>query len=178
MDSTIKIGQILDSVKQVTMSPSALETLCEFERVIDENGLYAFLNWKSGELVEGPIISAYRVKCTFMWPLEKMPDPSGAKRLLPYGCKITYRKAWLKYPIKVKTPSDYREGIKKPRIAKVKVWLVEINMPKYLMKDIKQSSEEIQDKNYGGEEMGAEQKAAIDANTDRQDQQNFLPPGV
>src|SRR5208282_4837178 len=104
MGIALRIGQILDSIKAVTMSPSALETLCEFERVIDENGLYAFHHWKQGELCDGPIISAYRVRCTFFWPLDKMPDPSGAKRLLPYGCKVTYRKAWLKYPIKVKTP--------------------------------------------------------------------------
>ena len=175
MGSEIKIGQILDSIRQVTMSPAALETLCEFERVIDESGLYAFHNWKSGELVSGPIISAYRVKCTFMWPLDKMPDPSGAERLLTYGCKISYRKAWLKYPIKVKTPSDYREGIKKPKIAKIKVWLVEINMPSFLMKEIKQSSEEIMDKSFETPDIGQEQEQAIDTNQDQMDQQNFMP---
>jgi len=143
--SETNIQAILDNIKQVSMSPSSVETLCEFERVIDENGLYAFHHWKQGELVEGPIISTYRVKCTFFWPLEKMPDPSGAERLLPYGVKVYYRKAWFKFPKKVENENDFRAAIKKPKIVKCKVWLVTIDMPKYLMKDITQSSEEILD---------------------------------
>ncbi len=142
MDS-IKIGNILDSVKQVSMSPSSLETLCEFERVIDENGLYAFHHWKEGELCDGPIISAYRIKCTFWWPIELMPDPSGAQRLLAYGVKVSYRKGWLTYPIKIESENDYRNGIKKPKLAKMRIWLVTINMPKFLIKEVKFGSEEI-----------------------------------
>lgn len=141
----VKIAAILDNVKSVTMSPSAMETLCEFERVIDENGLYAFHHWKDGELVAGPSISAYRVTCTFSWPLEMMPDPAGAQRLLSYGVKVYYKKAWLVYPVKVKSEEDFRSTIKKPKLARVKVWLVTINMPKYLIKEIKQSSKEIID---------------------------------
>jgi hypothetical protein len=139
----INISAILNNIKQVSLSPSSMELLCEFERVIDENGLYAFHHWKQGELVSGPNISTYRVKCTFFWPLEKMPDPAGGRRLLSYGVKISYRKGWLVYPIKVKSEGDFRPEIKKPKLAKVKVWLVEINMPKYLMKEITQGSKEI-----------------------------------
>lgn len=141
----IDIQSILDNIKQVSMSPSSLETVCEFERVIDENGLYAFHHWKDGELVSGPNITAYRVICTFCWPLEKMPDPSGAQRLLSYGIKVYYKKAWLVYPIKVKSEDDFRSNINKPKLARIKVWLVTINMPKYLIKEIKQSSKEIID---------------------------------
>jgi hypothetical protein len=145
------------------MSTSSLETLCEFERVIDENGLYAFHNWKMGELVEGPTSSAYRVTCTFFWPLEKMPDPSGAKRLLSYGVKISYRKAWLKYPIKIKSESDFRPGIKKAKIAKTKVWLVTINIPKFLIKDIKQGSKEIIDADMDMGDISKNYKTKIDS---------------
>ena len=141
----VDIGAILTNIKQVSMSPSSMETICEFERVIDENGLYAFHHWKDGELVSGPNITAYRVTCTFSWPLEKMPDPAGAQRLLSYGCKIYYKKAWLVYPIKIKSENDFRANIKKPKLARIKVWLVTINMPKYLIKEIKQSSKEIID---------------------------------
>lgn len=145
----IDIAAILDNIKQVSLSPSSMETVCEFERVIDENGLYAFHHWKSGELVSGPNISAYRVICTFCWPLEKMPDPAGAQRLLSYGVKVYYKKAWLVYPIKIKSEDDFRETIKKPKLARIKVWLVTINMPKYLIKEIKQSSSEIMDQEMG-----------------------------
>ena len=141
----VDIDAILTNIKQVSMSPSSTETLCEFERVIDENGLYAFHHWKDGELVSGPNITAYRVTCTFSWPLEKMPDPAGAQRLLSYGVKVYYKKAWLVYPVKIKSEDDFRPNIKKPKLARIKVWLVTINIPKYLIKDIKQSSKEIAD---------------------------------
>ena len=158
----VNIQAILDNIKQVSMSPSSMELLCEFERVIDENGLYAFHHWKQGELVEGPIVTAYRVKCTFFWPLEKMPDPSGAKRLLNYGVKVQYRKGWLVFPIKVKSEDDFRPEIKKPKLAKTKVWLVTINMPKYLMKEITQGSEEIMNQELNTADLNDNYQQDID----------------
>ncbi|VVC05044.1 Uncharacterised protein [uncultured archaeon] len=139
----VDIQAILNNIKQVTLSPSSLETLCEFERVLDENGFYAFLNWKDGELVSGPNISAYRIVCTFAFPLEKMPDPAAPKRLLSVGAKIYFKKAWLEYPVKITSEDDFRPTIKKPKIAKTRIWLVTINLPKYLINDIRQGSEEI-----------------------------------
>jgi hypothetical protein len=139
----VNIQAIFDNLRQVCMAPSSTEILCEFERVIDENGLYAFENWKDGELISGPNCTPYRVQCSFYWLLSRMPDPSGASRLIPYGVKINYRKGWLVYPVKVKSEDDYRDGIKKPKLVKTRIWIVDINMPKYLMKDIKQGSEEI-----------------------------------
>jgi hypothetical protein len=139
------IRSVLDNIKQVSLSPSSMEILQEFERVIDENGLYAFANWKTLELVDGPKISAYRVKCTFTSPLTKMPDPAGGERLIPYGAIIEYKKAFMVYPIKVRSESDFRPAIKKPKLIKSPVWLVTIDMPKYLIKDITKGSLEIMD---------------------------------
>ena len=158
MAGGINIQAILDNIRDVTMSPSSMETICEFERVIDENGLYAFHHWKEGELVSGPNITAYRVTCTFSWPLAKMPDPAGAARLMSYGVKIYYKKAWLVYPIKIKSEDYFRPTIKKPKLARVKVWLVTINMPKYLMKEIKQSSKEIMDQEFDTSDISQEQE--------------------
>lgn len=141
----VDINSILSNIKQVSMSPSSMDIMQEFERVIDENGCYAFENFTSLELVEGPIISAYRIKCIFMSPLKRMPDPSGARRLIPYGVIIKYKKAWLKYPINIKSEDDFRPTIKKPKIAKTKVWLIYIDMPKFLIKNISVGSKEIMD---------------------------------
>ena len=66
-----------------------LGVLKDFERVLDELDIYVFDNWKDGELLQGPTDSRHFVTCSFMWPLEKMPDPSGGKRLLDRGCKDT-----------------------------------------------------------------------------------------
>lgn len=165
----VDIGAILDNIKQVSLSPSSIETLCEMERVIDENGLYAFFNWIDGELVSGPNITSYRVTCTFCWPLEKMPDPAGAQRLIPLGCKIFYKKAWLVYPIKIKSEDDFRPAIKKPKLARIKVWLVTINMPKYLIAEIKQSSKEIMDNELDSSDMNASYEQNISADENQMD---------
>jgi len=157
--SSVNIQNIIDSIKQVSMSPSSIDVLCDFERVLDESGIYAFLNWEYGELCSGPNITEYRVECKFWWPENLMPDPAGALRLLGNDIKVTYKKGKLIYPIKIKSEKDYRDGaIKKPKLAKMKIWFVSINIPKYLMNDIKSSSNELMDidltkKDSAGEQM-------------------------
>jgi hypothetical protein len=122
-----------------------LLTLLDFERVLDELDLYAFKNWQIGELVSGPIISKYRVTCIFMWPKKLMPDPRGARRLLPFDCDVKYKKTTMKVPVKIEDPSDYRPGTHKAKLIEKKVWLVEITMPKSLMSDIRTGSVELED---------------------------------
>ena len=90
-----------------------LGVLKDFERVLDELDIYVFDNWKDGELLQGPTDSRHFVTCSFMWPLEKMPDPSGGKRLLDRGCKVTYQKDELLKPRQIKSPGDYRPGTTK-----------------------------------------------------------------
>ena len=79
-----------------------------------------------------------------MWPYKKMPDPRGGERLLDFGCQVRYKKDNLEYPVKVKTPHDYKPGTKMPKMAKTPVWLVEIVMPKSLMQEIHQGSMELE----------------------------------
>ena len=102
----LHVKDAIENTKMITMTDSAVNTLMDFERVIDELNVYAFANWKSGELVDGPKYERYFVSCTFMWPYKKMPDPRGGERLLDYDCTVTYRKDVLEYPIKVKSPDD------------------------------------------------------------------------
>ena len=139
------IKSVIENTKGIYMSESALQMLMDFERVIDEMNLYAFENWKTGELVRGPDIGKYRVSCTFMWPLTKMPDPAGAERLLAFGAKIKWGKDWLLYPVKIKNPDDFIPGTKKAKMARTPIWLVDINLPKSLLKDIQKGSTEIMD---------------------------------
>jgi hypothetical protein len=107
--------------------------------------IYAFKNWEIGELVQGPIISKYKVSCTFLWPENLMPDPRGGRRLLPFDCDVLYRRTNMKIPMKIEEPDDYMPGTKKARIIEKKVWLVEIVMPKSLMSDIRTGSIELED---------------------------------
>jgi len=137
--------QVAKNIRDIYMSDGSLTTLLDFERVLDEVDLYAFKNWGIGELVAGPEIGRYRVTCTFMWPENLMPDPRGARRLLPFDCKIEYYKKDIKIPVAINDPSDYRAGTKKARLITKPVWLVEITMPKALMNDIRTGSIEMED---------------------------------
>lgn len=137
---TTDLADIIENTKEIYMTNSSLDTLLDFERVLDELDLYAFDNWKMGELVKGPIYEKYWVSCTFMWPHKKMPDPRGGERLLDYGCEIKYSKGKLSYPVIVKDPIEFKPGTKFPKTAEVSIWLVEIIMPKKLMSDIHRGS--------------------------------------
>ena len=138
------IKDVIDNVKTLTMTDSAINTMMDFERVIDELDLYAFANWKKGELVEGPVYEKYFVTCTFMWPYKFMPDPRAAERLTDYGCEVGYMRDHLEYPVKIKQSTDFKPGTKFPKSAKAPVWLVKIVMPKTLMQEIHQGSMELE----------------------------------
>jgi hypothetical protein len=131
---------VLDIIKNVqnlyALTPS-LDTLKDFERVVDDLDVYVFENWEEGELLSGPKDSRHFVTCSFMWPAEKMPDPSGGKRLLDKGCKVTYKKDTLFKPRPIKSPDDYRPGTTKGKIDGHDIWVVEIRMPKKLIANFK-----------------------------------------
>ena len=134
------ISDVMDNTKERFMTDSSLNTLLDFERVLDELDTYVFANWKEGELVEGPVYEKYFVSCTFMWPYKMMPDPRGGERLLAYDCEVYYSKDVLEYPIPIEEPGDFEPGTKMPKMGKKPVWLVTIVMPKKLMQEIQQGS--------------------------------------
>jgi hypothetical protein len=138
------IRDLLNNTKEIFMTDSAVSTLLDFERVLDELDLYAFEHWKQGELVEGPVYEKYFVKCTFMWPYKRMPNPKGAVRLSEYDCDVIFKEDFFEHPITVKTPNDFQPGTKVPKLAKSPVWLVSIVMPKKLMQDIEQGALELE----------------------------------
>jgi hypothetical protein len=169
--------QVADNIKNIYMSEGSLLTLLDFERVLDELDLYAFANWEIGELVAGPDISKYRVSCTFLWPEKLMPDPRGARRLLPFDCDVKYKKTTMKVPVKIEDPSDYRPGTHKAKIIEKKVWLVEITMPKSLMSDIRTGSVELEDQDIDLQDLDDAYEQDLDKQEYQQDNngQNAQP---
>lgn len=141
----IDFVSIVDTIKGVYMSDGAMSTLLDFERVMDEADVYAFKNWIVGELVDGPIVGRYNCKCVFMWPYKLMPNPKGALRLANIGCKVTYGKGEIKVPVEVKDYEDFVPGTRYPKMAKRKVWFVEVVIPFELMDDIKEGSIDLAD---------------------------------
>lgn len=127
---------IINNIQTLYSSGSSLSVLKNFERVIDELDIYVFENWENGELVKGPLVDRHWVTCAFMWPKEEMPNPEGAKRLSDYGCKVVYKRDVLVEPREIHSEDDYIQGTKKGKLDEVPIWVVEIVMPKKLMKDI------------------------------------------
>lgn len=160
------LKDVINNTKEIFMTDSSLETLLDFERVLDELDTYVFKHWKMGELVEGPIYEKYFVTCTFMWPHKMMPDPRGGERLLDYDCEIYYAKDMLEYPIKVESPDDFEPGTKMPKIAKKPVWLVTIVMPKKLMQEIQQGSLELESATLDMEDIEQAYEEGSDDTTD------------
>ena len=154
--------QVAENIRDIYMSEGSLLSLLDFERVLDELDLYAFKNWAVGELVQGPEIGKYRVGCIFMWPEKLMPDPRGAKRLLPFDCEVRYKKTNMKIPVKIEDPSDFRPGTHKAKIVEKKVWLVEIVMPKALMSDIRTGSVELEDQDIDLEDLDSAYEQDLD----------------
>lgn len=163
--------QVADTIRDIYMSDGSLSTLLDFERVLDELDIYAFRNWEIGELVAGPDIGRYRVGATFMWPLKMMPDPRGARRLLPFDCDVSYKRQKIKIPIKIDDPSDYRAGTKKARLVEREVWLVEIIMPKALMSEIRTGSIEMEDQDIDLDDLDSAYEKDLDKEEYQNDQQ-------
>lgn len=163
--------QVAENIRDIYMSEGSLLTLLDFERVLDELDLYAFKNWGIGELVSGPGIGKYRVTCIFMWPEKLMPDPRGARRLLPFDCEVRYKKTTMKVPMKIEDPSDYRPGTKKARLVEKKIWLVEITMPKALMSDIRTGSIELEDEEIDLADLDSAYEQDLDQDSYQNEQQ-------
>jgi hypothetical protein len=163
--------QVAENIRDIYLSEGSLLTLLDFERVLGELDLYAFKNWQIGELVSGPIIGKYRVSCIFMWPEKLMPDPRGARRLLPFDCEIKFKKTRMKVPMKIENPDDFRPGTQKARLIEKKIWLVEITIPKALMSDIRTGSIELEDEDIDLEDLDQAYEKDLDQESYQSDEQ-------
>lgn len=173
MDSGTWAG-IVRNVQNIYTSDGTMSTLIDWERVLDEADLYAFKNWYLGEIVDGPVVGRYNCSATIMWPQELMPDPRGAKRLLPLGCVVKFKKTTIKVPIEVKSENDFTSGTNYPKLIDRKVWLVNITIPKSLMNDIREGSIELADQTVDLEDLDTAYQRDYDeaSNTDEQNPQD------
>ena len=153
------VVDIIKNVERVYDSNTSFQVLKDFERVLDQLDVYVYENWLDGEVASGPHIGRHWVTCRFFWPLEKMPDPMGGKRLLDYDCKVGYLKSAILKPRKIRTPDDIRPGTKKGKLDKEPIWIVEIKMPKKLIADIWTGYEEKFDFDGEAQAENAEQPA-------------------
>ena len=163
------VKDVLDNIKNLYVTENTLEILMDFERVLDELDTYVFKNWIKGELVEGPLYEKYFVTCTFMWPEKMMPDPRAGERLLDYNIRVRYKKTEFEYPVEVESPDDYRPGTKMPKMIKKPVWLVEITIPKQLMREIHRGSISLESETIDLEDIKQSYETGLDDDVYKQD---------
>lgn len=151
--NNVDYPSIVSTIKGIYTSDASLSTLLDFERVLDEADLYAYKNWELGELVQGPKIKRYTVSCMFMYPEKLMPDPRGGKRLINLGCEIKFKKTAIKVPVDIESANDYKPGTHYPKMTERAIWLVNIEMSKELMNDIREGSIDLADQTIDLEEL-------------------------
>ena len=102
-----------------------------------------------------------------MWPKKMMPEPIGAKRLLDYNIKVSYKQDILESPVSVKAPDDYAEG-RYPKLKQDPIWIVEIKMPKTLMQDVYRGTMEIEGEKIDLDDINSayQQDLDLDGTTD------------
>jgi hypothetical protein len=145
---------ILNNLRANTSRDSALETLMDFERVMDNANIYAYKNWMEGEIVEGPHIDRYWVTVTLMYHKNLMPDPEGAIRLTRNGCKVYFAEEEYITAAKLKSPDDSegqdgadgrRPGQTRAKRVIKPIWLVTVVMPRKYMNDVEAAKLRVDD---------------------------------
>lgn len=125
---------IKNNVKYLSMDIVALDVLLQFEKILDESGVYVYKNWEEGEVIEGPLIERHWVEVKLMYPKELMPEPVGALRLVNIGSRVFFSKATFLSPVRIKTSWQYGEGLKNAtKNKKQPVWIVTIRIPRRLI---------------------------------------------
>ena len=134
---TISVKMVNDQIKKISETNTLLDMLLEVEKVLDSCDLYAYANWKKGEVLEGPTLERHWVNVKLLYPYNEMPDPEGAKRLLARQCLVDYKKDTLLTPVKVKTFDDVDVEVRpdgstryKARTKSEPVWVVELKIPR------------------------------------------------
>mgnify|MGYP006906254880 FL=1 len=145
--SELNQDDILDNLRDVNKNNSLLDILLEFEKVLEDTGVYAYKNWDLGEIVEGPNLSRYWLHVKLMYPYMGMPDPKAGIRLEKIGCEIKFNKGILKTPIIPQSPDDLdNEGM--PKLKSDAIWMIDVWMPRKFIDNftdekIKIGSEEV-----------------------------------
>lgn len=134
---TISVKMVNDQIKKISETNTLLDMLLEVEKVLDSCDIYAYANWKKGEVLEGPILERHWVNVKLIYPYKDMPDPEGAKRLLARQCMVEFKKDTLITPVKVKTFDDVEVEVRpdgstryKSRTTSEPVWVVELKIPR------------------------------------------------
>jgi len=138
------------NLKKIFDNDTVIDVLLDWEEVLDQLDIYAYKNWFKGEVVDGPHLSRYWVTATLMYPKKFMPDPEAATRLLQHGINVGFKQDIYIKPKKITSPDDLERrperrpddpedggalghGKRRPKLLKLPVWLVKIQMPRHFV---------------------------------------------
>lgn len=156
-----KQNTIYQNLDRVHSSPNVIDTLVEVDRILDRMDVYAYENWISGEVVDGPFVERHWVDLTLMYPHRMMPNPDAAMRLIKNGCKVKYGRDVLETFAKVKSTDDLvtneETGERTPRTISKSVWLVNLRIPKSLL-DVSEDIKDIDDIDYDSVDAAYEEE--------------------
>lgn len=169
--SEMNHDDIVDNLRDIDKNGTLLDILLEFESVLDKQGLYAYKNWKLGEVAEGPKLSRYWLHIKLMYPYKKMPDPKGAMRLDAIGCEIKFNRATLKTPITPKSPTDLDQN-GKPKMKSHDVWLIDVWMPRKFVDEFSDDKIKLGDDEVDMEELNSAYDSGLDDESNVNQQQD------
>ncbi len=163
----ISVNMLNDEIKKISETNTLLDMLLEFEKVLEDMDIYAYENWASGEVLEGPTLDRHFVTVKLMYAGNSKPDPRGALRLLDSRCLVRYTEESLITPVRVKSFDDVTlqsrpDGTlrRKAKTQRDPVWVVEIRMPRKFVDEF--STEVVQadeDQYVDTESLNDEQQA-------------------
>ena len=169
-----KVNDIMALLKRVGGQSTSLDMLMEMEKTFDNANLYAYKNWMSGELVEGPTIDRYWFTTMWMYPYKLMPDPAGSLRLLKYGCKVSFAQDTLLEPKNVQSGDDLKGGAsnerKQAKILRKPVWLVQIEMPRKFVDDAHDALLQFEDDEIDMDDINAAYDEDLDGDEESKEQ--------
>lgn len=156
-----KQDTIYQNLDRIHNSPNVIDTLVEVDRILDRMDVYAYENWISGEIVDGPFVERHWVDLTLMYPQTMMPNPDAAMRLVKNGCKVKYGQDVLETFAKVESADDLitdeETGERTPRVVSKKVWLVNLRIPKSLI-DVSEDIKDVDDIDYDSVDAAYEEE--------------------
>lgn len=152
-------------------SPHLLDILLQMEDVLDSLDLYVFKNWFSGQVVEGPNVHRYWLTMVLRYPMNKMPDPKGAKRLLRQNILVEYQRV----NVSDKTSEEEAKAAEQGGEDKAKPnhWQITISIPRRLVSDMNAAELDFYDEDIDADDVQDAQDSGMnDESGYHEDEQN------
>jgi hypothetical protein len=143
-------------------STHLLDIMIQMEDVLDSLDIYVFANWMKGEIVEGPVVRRYWFDFTLRYPIDKMPDPRGAMRLLKHGVRVDFNKVTVETDQGEEPVEESDDGETK---AIPTHWEVMISIPKRLVADMNAAELDFYDEDIEVEDVQDAQDTGMNDET-------------